>query len=214
MRFEDNTSSKWAYRVGIDVSKEGENPQLCVLFFRLGRLAELPLMPLFVFDGRQRQKVECTHRGSKMGKSGSRPSSKKLKEMIEAFGMECREALDEAGAELAYLNSKGYIDAILTDDCDAFVFGGRTIIKHRILAQTRSILRSQSTSTDRIRDLTRGGLVLTKRSKVGEEEMELCGGRCRHSLLYWDKESISVSALVHGGSSRLLSQDEDIIDLT
>ncbi|KAG5352229.1 hypothetical protein C0989_003235 [Termitomyces sp. Mn162] len=79
-------------------------------------------MPLFVFGGRQRPRIK---RGSKMGKSGSHPLSKKLKEMIEAFGM----ALGEAEAELAYLNSKGYIDAILTDDCDAFVFGGRTIIK-------------------------------------------------------------------------------------
>lgn len=39
------------------------------------------------------------------------------------------QARGEAEAELAYLNQKGHIDAVMTDDCDAFLFGARTIIK-------------------------------------------------------------------------------------
>lgn len=39
------------------------------------------------------------------------------------------QALGEAEAELAYINKNGHIDAILTDDCDAFIFGARTIMK-------------------------------------------------------------------------------------
>jgi len=39
------------------------------------------------------------------------------------------QAPGEAEAELAYLNRKGHIDAILTDDSDAFIFGAQTIIK-------------------------------------------------------------------------------------
>ncbi|KAF5385984.1 hypothetical protein D9615_002413 [Tricholomella constricta] len=134
--FEKNKSAKRAYRIGVDVSiwynhalysKEGENPQLRLMFFRLRQLSELPILPLFVFDGRQRPKVK---RNSRMGKSGSHHLSKPMKELLDAFGMEWREAKGEAEAELAYLNLQGHIDAILTDDCDALVFGGRTIINN------------------------------------------------------------------------------------
>ncbi|KAL4241617.1 XPG/Rad2 endonuclease [Abortiporus biennis] len=134
--FEDNSSGKRAYRIGIDASiwfehsrdsREGPNPQLRLLFFRLCRLAELPLLPLFVFDGRQRPNQK---RGSRKGKSGSHYLTAEFKKLIEVFGMEHRTALGEAKAKLAYLNRKGYIDAILTDDVDAFVFGARTIIKN------------------------------------------------------------------------------------
>ncbi|RDB25347.1 Flap endonuclease GEN 1 [Hypsizygus marmoreus] len=134
--FEGNRSTKRAYRLGIDVSiwyrhaqysKEGENPLLRLLFFRLRQLVEMPILPLFVFDGRDRPKVK---RGSKMGKSGSHALNAQMKEMLDAFGMEWRMARGEAEAELAYLNRKGYIDGILTDDCDALVFGGCTIIKN------------------------------------------------------------------------------------
>lgn len=82
-----------------------------------------------------------------MGKSGSHGLTQDMKELLGAFGMEWRmvmnislpyrpltrffnhQALGEAEAELAYLNQKGHIDAILTDDCDVLIFGGRTIIK-------------------------------------------------------------------------------------
>jgi 5'-3' exonuclease len=35
----------------------------------------------------------------------------------------------EAEAELAYLNRVGILDAVLTDDVDAFLFGAVTIIR-------------------------------------------------------------------------------------
>jgi len=50
-------------------------------------LAELPLLPLFVFDGRQRPKVK---RGSRLGKSGSHGLTDGLKKLLDAFGMEWR----------------------------------------------------------------------------------------------------------------------------
>ncbi|CAA7259251.1 unnamed protein product [Cyclocybe aegerita] len=134
--FESNRSGRRAYRIGIDVSiwfhhasfsKEGENCRLRNLFFRLKFLASLPLIPLFVFDGRQRPKVK---RASRLGKSGSHGLSKQFKEFLDAFGMEWREALGEAEAELAFLNRDGHIDAIMTDDCDAFLFGACTVIKN------------------------------------------------------------------------------------
>jgi len=39
------------------------------------------------------------------------------------------QAPGEAEAELASLNALGLVDAIMTDDCDAFIFGARTLIK-------------------------------------------------------------------------------------
>ncbi|TFY70857.1 hypothetical protein EVG20_g2154 [Dentipellis fragilis] len=134
--FESNASGKRAYRVGIDASlwythasfsKGGENPELRLLFFRLKSLAALPLLPLFVFDGRERPKVK---RGSRMGKSGSHQLTEGMRRLLDIFGMEWRMADGEAEAELARLNELGVIDAIMTDDVDAFVFGARTIIRN------------------------------------------------------------------------------------
>ncbi|KAA1474332.1 hypothetical protein DENSPDRAFT_873329 [Dentipellis sp. KUC8613] len=134
--FESNASGKRAYRVGIDASlwythasfsKGGENPELRLLFFRLKSLAALPLLPLFVFDGHARPKVK---RGSRMGKSGSHQLTKGMQKLLDIYGMEWRLAEGEAEAELARLNESGVIDAIMTDDVDALVFGARTIIRN------------------------------------------------------------------------------------
>ena len=39
------------------------------------------------------------------------------------------QAIGEAEAELAYLNTQGFIDAIMTDDVDTLIFGARVVIK-------------------------------------------------------------------------------------
>ncbi|KAI5123989.1 hypothetical protein M0805_006400 [Coniferiporia weirii] len=171
--FERNDSNKRAYRVGVDASiwykhatysKEGDNPELRLLFFRVKELAKLPILPLFVFDGRDRPKVK---RGSRVGKSGSHDLSKNMKTLLEAFGMEWREAAGEVEAELAYLNRTGVIDAILTDDVDAFVFGATTIIrntrssnktnadKHHVMEYRAATLRSHPQV-----GMTQGGMIL------------------------------------------------------
>ncbi|KDQ57718.1 hypothetical protein JAAARDRAFT_273139 [Jaapia argillacea MUCL 33604] len=182
--FEANTSGRRAFRVGIDASiwyqharfsKGGENPELRLLFFRVRALAELPLLPLFVFDGRERPKVK---RGSKMGKSGSHNLTAGMKKLLDIFGMEWRMALGEAEAELAHLNQIGVIDAVMTDDVDALVFGARTIIKnpgltlsgnksnpalnsegkaskHHVMLYTADAMRTHPEIA-----LTRGGLIL------------------------------------------------------
>ncbi|KAH8119353.1 hypothetical protein DFH11DRAFT_440862 [Phellopilus nigrolimitatus] len=134
--FESNNSKRRAYRVGIDASiwykhatysKEGENPELRLLFFRVKELAKLPLLPLFVFDGRNRPK---TKRGSKKGKTGSHNLSQDMKALLKVFGFEWREAGGEAEVELAHLNRAGIIDAVMTDDADTFLFGAYTIIRN------------------------------------------------------------------------------------
>ena len=94
--FEKNVSGKRGLRVGIDASiwfqhamasKVGANPEIRCLLFKLFNLSEMPIIPLFMFDGRQRPTLK---RGSKKGKSGSHNLSKKMKEMLDICGMEWR----------------------------------------------------------------------------------------------------------------------------
>ena len=85
-------------------------------------------------------------RNSRMGKSGTHPLTAPFKKMLSAFGMQYHDvrflinemscidlsfiqALSEAEAELAFLNAEGLIDAVMTDDCDTFLFGAKTILR-------------------------------------------------------------------------------------
>lgn len=122
-----------AFRLGVDVSlwffhaeygKEGDNPELRTLFFRLGHLLRHPILPLFIFDGPGRP---AWKRGKRINTWAENPLTEGLKAFIEAFGFEWRLAPGEAEAELAYLNAAGIIDGVLTDDVDAFLFGATTV---------------------------------------------------------------------------------------
>lgn len=125
--------------------REGENPELRTLFFRLARLLRVPFLPLFVFDGPKRPSW----------KRGKRITGKQhwlvdgMKNIINAFGFEWRQVLiyiplvnasyanpilslqapGEAEAELAYLNRINAIDAILSDDVDTFLFGATVVVR-------------------------------------------------------------------------------------
>lgn len=134
--FQHNVSNRRGYRIGIDASiwlhhasfcQGGENPGLRLLFFRVLNLLHWPILPLFMFDGRARPK---TKRGSKLGKSGSHALAKNFKTMLSLMGVEWREAAGEAEAELAQLNRYASLDAVMTDDVDAFLFGAQTVIKN------------------------------------------------------------------------------------
>ncbi|KAL4262296.1 XPG-I domain-containing protein [Pleurotus pulmonarius] len=134
--FQHNVSNRRGYRIGIDASiwlhhasfcQGGENPGLRLLFFRVLNLLRWPILPLFMFDGRARPK---TKRGSKLGKSGSHALTKDFKTMLSLMGVEWREAAGEAEAELAQLNRYASLDAVMTDDVDAFLFGAQTVIKN------------------------------------------------------------------------------------
>ncbi|KAG8765396.1 hypothetical protein FRC16_008060 [Serendipita sp. 398] len=84
---------KRGYRIGIDASiwffhahssREGENPELRMLFFRLARFLALPLLPLFVFDGPKRPK----YKRNKKVMGAQHPLLPSFREMIKAFGFE------------------------------------------------------------------------------------------------------------------------------
>ena len=52
-----------------------------------------------------------------------------MQEIIEAFGFEWVRAPGEAEAELGNLWRRGVIDAVVSDDVDALVFGAGFIIR-------------------------------------------------------------------------------------
>ncbi|KAI0669291.1 PIN domain-like protein [Trametes maxima] len=192
-------------RIGIDVSlwfyhasqgRGGENPELRTLFFRCTRLMSMPFLPLFLFDGPGRPKIK---RGKHtMGRSHWLTSG--MKEFIAAFGFEWREAPGEAEAELAYLNKIGVIDAILSDDVDAFLFGALTVIRNPSPTLAGNKRRRQDDPKDdshslvyRSTDiqhhddiqLTRGGLILVGILQGGdycEQGLRGCGVSIAHGL--------------------------------
>ncbi|KAF8333118.1 PIN domain-like protein [Cantharellus anzutake] len=112
--------------------REGENPELRLVFFRLAKLLAQPILPLFVFDGGRRP-------AWKRNKEISRKPHwmvQGVKDMILAFGFEfvswatrTVKCSGEAEAELAYLNQIGEIDAVLSDDVDNFLFGAKIVIR-------------------------------------------------------------------------------------
>ncbi|KAF8422836.1 PIN domain-like protein, partial [Boletus edulis BED1] len=133
--FNANPSRQRGFRIGIDASiwffhaaygREGENPELRTLFFRCCRLLQLPLLPLFVFDGPNRPAIK---RGKRVG-GNVHWLTQGMKNIIDAFGFERRVASGEAEAELAYLNRVGIIDAVLSDDVDNFLFGATMVIRN------------------------------------------------------------------------------------
>ncbi|KAK0236828.1 PIN domain-like protein [Armillaria nabsnona] len=116
------------FRLGIDVqpwfchtdrSVGGENPRLRLLFYRCKLLLAYPILPLFIFD-RQPQRHPQNHVLTEELTTTFIP-------IIEAFGFEWRYAPGDPLAELAHLNRKGIIDAILTDDVAIWVFGAWTV---------------------------------------------------------------------------------------
>jgi Holliday junction resolvase YEN1 len=149
--FQANHNKLRGLRVGIDASiwffhaaygREGENPELRTLFFRCARLLQMPFLPLFVFDGPKRPELK---RGKRI--TGNQHwLTDGMKRIIDAFGFEWRmvrsehcsfvfsadrttQAPGEAEAELAYLNSIGQIDAVLSDDVDTFLFDAQIVIR-------------------------------------------------------------------------------------
>jgi Holliday junction resolvase YEN1 len=113
------------------------------LFFKLCHLLKTCTLPIFVFDGPLRPSVK---RGKAVRHAPSWIEGR-FKLLIDAFGFYCHQvwrlsfslsnpaepstfqAPGEAEAELAQLNAAGIIDAVLTDDSDALLFGATHVIR-------------------------------------------------------------------------------------
>ncbi|KAJ5793923.1 XPG N-terminal [Penicillium paradoxum] len=112
--------SIWLFQV--QAGRGGKNPELRTLFFRLLKLLALPIHPLFVYDGPQKPAFK---RGKAVSPRsyGSAPIIRRSKELIERFRFPCHDAPGEAEAECARLQQAGIVDAVMSNDVDALMFG-------------------------------------------------------------------------------------------
>jgi holliday junction resolvase YEN1 len=85
------------------------------------RFLALPIHPLFVYDGKHKPPFK---RGKAVRRSyGSAPIIHLSKTLIDIFRFPRHEAPGEAEAECARLQSAGIVDAVMSNDVDALMFG-------------------------------------------------------------------------------------------
>ncbi|KAI5988004.1 PIN domain-like protein, partial [Pisolithus albus] len=105
----------------------GQSHELKIIFRRLSAISRLPLHAYFVFDGPHRPQL-------KRGKDVNPPSAphllvQRFQELLIGFGFNWHVAPGEAEVELAYLQSLGLVDAVMTPYNDALLFGATCIIR-------------------------------------------------------------------------------------
>jgi Holliday junction resolvase YEN1 len=117
--------SIWLFQV--QAGRGGRNPELRTLFYRLLKLLALPVHPLFVYDGRQKPAFK---RGKAVSARsyGNSPIIRRSKDLIERFRFPWHEAPGEAEAECARLQQAGIVDAVMSNDVDALMFGSSLTI--------------------------------------------------------------------------------------
>ncbi|KAJ6464778.1 hypothetical protein C8R47DRAFT_1201745 [Mycena vitilis] len=129
----------------------GERLVLEKFYYQLCQLLLACITMVFFFDGPGREPIK---RGVRVT---YRPTwlEHRMKEMILAFGFYYYDAPGEAEAELAQLNKAGAIDAIITEDSDAFLFGAQPSVQDK-----SSIYCADSIENTETVQLTRDGLLL------------------------------------------------------
>ncbi|WWD15780.1 hypothetical protein CI109_100204 [Kwoniella shandongensis] len=136
--FHANRNGLRALTIGIDasiwifhaqVTHYGENPFLRTIFFKITALLQQPVLPVFVFDGPNKpgQKRNQNVAGQ-FGTGDAR--SRQFKALLDMCGLEWWNAPGEAEAELAVMNRQGKIDAVLSDDVDALLFGATCLLRN------------------------------------------------------------------------------------
>ncbi|KAL5340137.1 hypothetical protein BJX70DRAFT_133242 [Aspergillus crustosus] len=118
--------SIWLFQV--QAGRGGKNPELRTLFYRLLKILALPIHPLFVYDGKDKPPFK---RGKAVsGRSyGSAPIIHLSKILVDLFRFPRHDAPGEAEAECARLQMAGVVDAVMSNDVDALMFGsGLTIM--------------------------------------------------------------------------------------
>ena len=132
-------------RVAIDISiwtfqlqsgQKGSNPALRTFHYRLCRLLQSNLLPLFVFDGPAKPPFKRNHATS--GFTGQHWQTTQLKRLVAAFGFVAWDAPGEAEAECAALQRLGVVDLVVTEDVDAVMFGAGVVAREVAEGKKRS----------------------------------------------------------------------------
>lgn len=115
--------SIWLFQ--IQASKGGLNPELRTLLFRLTRLTSLPIHPLFVYDGKDRPHLK---RGKVVRGTSGGILERQSQRLLDAFNLPWHRAPGEAEAECSLLQRAGIVDAVMTEDIDAVMFGSEVTL--------------------------------------------------------------------------------------
>ncbi|ORX39699.1 hypothetical protein BD324DRAFT_586717 [Kockovaella imperatae] len=150
-----NKNGLRALTIGIDASiwifhaqvpMYGENPFLRTIFYKITSLLQQPVLPVFVFDGPNKPTHKRNQRVA--GQFGTADhNSRKFKELLDICGLEWWNAPGEAEAELAVMNRQGKIDAVLSDDVDALLFGATCLLRNNSPTLSGSHASTQNTSS-------------------------------------------------------------------
>ncbi|KAJ0052624.1 hypothetical protein Pint_00336 [Pistacia integerrima] len=141
--------SYWIVQHETAIKNHARKPHLRLTFFRtINLFAKFRAYPIFVVDGtpsplKAQARIMRFFRSSIDSSSLPVPEEgisvernrafqkfvKECVELIELFGMPVLKAKGEAEALCAQLNSEGHVDACITADSDAFLFGAKCVIK-------------------------------------------------------------------------------------
>ncbi|XP_042503725.1 flap endonuclease GEN-like 1 [Macadamia integrifolia] len=142
--------SFWIVQHETAIGKNARNPHLRVTFFRtINLFSKFGAFPVFVVDGipsplKSRARIERFFRSSGIDVTDIQNSKERVSvernrsftksvrecvELLELLGMPVLTAKSEAEALCAQLNSDGHVDACITADSDAFLFGAKCVIK-------------------------------------------------------------------------------------
>ena len=141
--------SIWLFQ--IQAGRGGKNPELRTLFYRLLNFLSLPIHPLFVFDGPNKPPFK---RGRAVGHGAKAvPIIHLSKRLVNLFKFPTHDAPGEAEAECARLQSAGVVDAVMSNDVDALMFGSTWTVMNFSREGGRASAASHVTSYQMATDL-------------------------------------------------------------
>jgi holliday junction resolvase YEN1 len=157
----------------------GANPALRTLFYRLLKLLALPIHPVFVYDGKNKP---LTKRGKTVSAYGTCIPNEMSKKLVQLFKYPHHTAPGEAEAECAFLQKYGVVDAVMSQDVDAIMFGSEMTLRNWSKEATRGnktathvdVLRS--TEVKEKSGLTPEGLILVALLSGGDYDPDGVSG--------------------------------------
>ncbi|KZP32824.1 PIN domain-like protein [Athelia psychrophila] len=162
-----------AFRSG--AANRGLRPDVQALFDKLARVFRAPVAPLFVFDG---EECPAIKRGHNI-KGPPHYLTNDLQDLLDCFGFPWYTAPGEAEAELAYLNKKGHIQAVVSEDVDCFLFGAKVVIRSsQIDRENIVVYRASTISSHEEVGLSQGDMILIALLRGGdydESGLRNCG---------------------------------------
>lgn len=109
----------------MQAGRGGRSPEIRTLFYRLLKFLALPIHPLFVYDGANKPPFK---RGKAVSGQRNAPIIHLSKRLVDLFRFPRHDAPGEAEAECANLQRAGIVDAVMSNDVDAMMFGSSMTI--------------------------------------------------------------------------------------